>query len=70
MSIFSKIKSAFSWLSVSGHRKKVYKVAKYVIPLAVVGGVLTNGQASEVLTAIALVLGFAAPHVADKNTDA
>ena len=67
-SILDRARSAVAWFKVSSHRKSVYKAAKYVIPLAVAGGYLTGGEGSTVLSALAVVLGFAAPHLADRNT--
>ena len=68
MSIFSKAADAAAWLSVQSNRKKVYKAAKYLIPVAVTAGFLSGGAAADILTALGIVLGFAAPHLADKNS--
>lgn len=68
MSFISRTKSALAWFSVQSNRKRVYKAAKFAIPIAVAGGFLTGGEASDILTAIGIVLGFAAPHLADKNS--
>ena len=68
MSFLSKIGATVQWFSVQANRKKVYKAAKFLIPAAVAAGVLSDGTAADIFYALSVVLGFAAPHLADKHS--
>lgn len=63
-----KLFAFVGWLSVQGNRRRVYKGARFVIPLLVAGGFLAPGDAAHVLAILAAVAGFAVPHLAARHS--
>lgn len=57
-----------AWLAVQSNRRRVYALARVLIPLLVVAGVLTGGTAATVLSVLAAVAGFGVPHLAARNS--
>lgn len=50
-------------------RKYIYNVAKALIPILILSGVLLPGTETLILTLIGAVLGVAVPQLASKNVD-
>lgn len=58
----------FKWLEVAANRRKVYLVARVVLPLLVAAGWLSTGQQNDVLTVLQFLASFAVPQLAARNT--
>lgn len=56
-----------AWLAQRANRRRVYLLARVAIPLLVVAGVLADGQAATVLSVLAAIAGFGAPHLAARH---
>lgn len=66
--LYAPVHKAARWLEVASHRRKVYKVARVVLPLLVAAGWLTTGQQDTALFLLQFLAGFSVPHLAARNT--
>lgn len=57
------------WLADPSHRKYLYNIAKALVPILIISGVLLPGTETLILAFIGALLGFAAPQLASSNTD-
>lgn len=56
------------WLAIAGNRGRLYRAARFVLPVLVAAGFLSSGLSSHVLAVLALAATFGVPHVAARHT--
>jgi hypothetical protein len=62
------VKKVLAWVEVEAHRALLYRLVVALIPVAVAGGLLSNGDAQVVLTYAGVLLGFGATGLAVRHT--
>ena len=62
------MKKVTAWFDKASNRRKVYQVARIVLPLLVAAGWVTSGESSTALNALSFVASFAVPHLAARHT--